>query len=91
MPRIEIDSPSPVTTRSGIGIGSTADNLTTVYPENIQTANDAVLDGEAMAFVPNDDFDADFRIYFEIEDDQVARYRLGVKPAVDHVRGCPEE
>lgn len=89
--RIDIDSPSDIATRSGVRIGSTASNLREVYPNNIQNANDAVLDGEAMAFVPNDDFDADFRIYFEIEDGQVARYRVGVKPAVDYLRGCPEE
>lgn len=89
--RIDIDSPSDIATRSGVRIGSTASNLREVYPNNIQNANDAVLDGEAMAFVPNDDFDADFRIYFEIEDGQIARYRVGVKPAIDYLRGCPEE
>ena len=88
--RIEIDSPSPVATRSGVRIGTSADDLREVYTDNIQRANDAVLDGEALAFVPNDDFDADFRIYFEIEDGKVARYRLGIKPAIDYLRGCPE-
>ena len=89
--RIEIDSPSTIATRSGVRVGTPADSLRQVYPNNIQQANDAVLDGEAMAFVPNDDVDADYRIYFEIEDGQVARYRLGVKPAVDYLSGCPEQ
>ena len=89
--RVEIDSPSDIATRSGVRIGTAASNLREVYPNNIQNANDAVLDGEAMAFVPNDDFDADFRIYFEIENGQIARYRVGVKPAIDYLRGCPEE
>ena len=89
--RIDIDSPSPLATRSGVRIGTSAADLREVYPNNIQRANEAVLNGEAMAFVPNDDFDADFRIYFEIEDGQVARYRLGVKPAINYLRGCPEE
>ena len=89
--RIEIDRPSPLATRSGVRIDTSADDLRTVYSDNIQRANDAVADGEAMAFVPNDDFDADFRIYFEIEDGAVARFRIGSKPAVDFLSGCPEE
>lgn len=89
--RIEIDPPSDVETRSGVRIGTSASDLRDVYPNNIRTANDAVLDGQAMAFVPNDDADAGYRIYFEIEDGQVARYRVGVKPAIDYLRGCPEE
>ena len=89
--RIEIDSPSTIATRSGVRIGTSADDLRQAYPDNIRQANDAVLEGEALAFVPNDDFDADYRIYFEIENGQVARYRLGTKPAVDYLRGCPEE
>jgi hypothetical protein len=89
--RIEVDRPSPVGTRSGVRIGTSASDLRKVYPDNIQRANDAVAGGEAMAFVPNDDFDANYRIYFEIVDGAVARYRLGIKPAVDFLNGCAEE
>lgn len=89
--RIEIDSPSEIATRSGVRIGTSASNLQTVYPDNIQRAAAGVAEGEAMAFVPNDDTDADYRIYFEIEDGQVARYRVGIKPAVDYLRGCPDQ
>ena len=89
--RIEIDSPSTIATRSGVRIGTPADDLRQVYADNIRQADDAVLEGEALAFVPNDDFDADYRIYFEIEDGRVARYRLGTKPAVDYLSGCPDQ
>lgn len=89
--RIDVDSPSTIATRSGVRIGTPVDNLRQVYPNNIRQANDAVAEGEALAFVPNDDFDADYRIYFEIEDGQVARYRLGTKPAVDYLGGCPAQ
>ena len=88
--RIDVDSPSTIATRSGVRIGTPVDDLRQVYPNNIRQANDAVAEGEALAFVPNDDFDADYRIYFEIEDGQIARYRLGTKPAVDYLGGCPE-
>ncbi len=89
--RIEIDSPSGLGTRSGVRIGTSAEDLEKVYPDNIQAANEAVEGGEAMAFVPNDDYDSNYRIYFEMEGGQVARYRLGVKPAIDYLSGCPEE
>ena len=75
-------------TRSGVRIGTSASDLRSVYPDNIQRANDAVAGGEALAFVPNDEFDANYRIYFEIVDGAVARYRLGIKPAVDFLNGC---
>ncbi len=88
--RIDIDSPSPAATRSGVRIGTSEGDLREAYPDNIQRADDAVSSGRAWAFVPNDDFDADFRIYFEIEDGSVARFRLGIKPAVDYLDGCEE-
>ena len=87
--RIEIEEPSTVTTRSGAGIGTTKDELLEMYPDNLQDANEAVFDGVAVGFVPNDDSDADYRIFFELdEDDVVTRFRVGVKPAVDFIEGC---
>lgn len=87
--RIEIEAPSPLHTRSGIGVGSTRDDLLETYPDNIQTTNEAVLDGEAMGFVPNDDDDADYRIFFELDEDGViTKIRAGIKPVVDFVEGC---
>ena len=87
--RIEIDEPSVVKTRSGAGIGSTKDELLSFYPDNIEETNEAVIDGEAMGFVPNDESDATHRIFFELDDDGVVvRYRVGIKPAVDFIEGC---
>lgn len=86
--RINIDPPSPVATRSGVGIGTTASNLREVYSDNIQRADSAAAGGQGWAFVPNDEFDDDFRIYFEIEAGSVARYRLGSRPSVDSPGGC---
>lgn len=86
--RINIDPPSPVATRSGVGIGTTAGDLREVYSDNIQRADSAAAGGQGWAFVPNDEFDDDFRIYFEIEAGAVARYRLGSRPSVDSPIGC---
>ena len=89
--RIEIEDPSPVATRSGVRVGTSASEVRSTYPNNIQRANEAVAEGgEALAFVPNDDFDSEYRIYFEITDGSVARYRLGVKPAIDRINGCSD-
>lgn len=89
--RIEVEDPSPVSTRSGVRVGTSASEVRTTYPNNVQRANEAVAEGgEALAFVPNDDFDSEYRIYFEITDGSVARYRLGVKPAIDRINGCSD-
>lgn len=89
--RIEVEDPSPVATRSGVRVGTSASELRNTYPNNVKQANEAVAEGgEALAFVPNDDFDSEYRIYFEITDGSVARYRLGVKPAIDRINGCSD-
>lgn len=86
--RIEIDAPSNVSTRSGVQIGSPSEYIERVYAGNIQAAPASVSEGDALAFVPNDDFDADFRIYFEIADGTLSRYRFGTRPAIDSPSGC---
>lgn len=87
--RIEIDEPSEITTRSGAGIGTTLEELEDMYPDNLQETDEAVFDGQAVGFVPNDEEDSEYRIFFELdEDDTVIRYRVGIKPAVDFIEGC---
>ncbi len=88
--RIEIESPSPVATRSGVRVGTSASEVRSTYPNNIEQADQAAADGEALAFVPRDDFDSEYRIYFELADGTVARYRLGIKPAIDRINGCSD-
>ena len=86
--RIDIEPPSPVATRSGVRIGTSSADLREVYPDNIQRADSAAAGSQGWAFVPNDDADADFRIYFEVEDGTISRYRLGSRPSVDSPSGC---
>lgn len=89
--RVEVEDPSPVATRSGVRVGTSASEVRNTYPNNVKQADEAVAEGgEALAFVPNDDFDSEYRIYFEITDGSVARYRLGVKPAIDRINGCSD-
>jgi len=86
--RVEINAPSVIATRSGVRIGTPEASVREVYSNNIQQANDAVSEGQALAFVPNDEADADYRIYFAIDGGEVSSYRLGVRPAVDNLLGC---
>lgn len=86
--RVEINAPSVIATRSGVRIGTPEASVREVYPNNIQQANDAVSEGQALAFVPNDEADADYRIYFAIDGGEVSSYRLGSRPAVDNLLGC---
>lgn len=86
--RVEINAPSVIATRSGVRIGTPESSVREVYPDNIQQANEAVSEGQALAFVPNDEADADYRIYFAIDDGEVSSYRLGIRPAVDNLLGC---
>ena len=86
--RVEINAPSVIATRSGVRIGTPESSVREVYPDNIQQANDAVSEGQALAFVPNDEADADYRIYFAIDGGEVSSYRLGIRPAVDNLLGC---
>ncbi len=86
--RVEINAPSVIATRSGVRIGTPEASVREVYSNNIQQANDAVSEGQALAFVPNDEADADYRIYFAIDGGEVSSYRLGIRPAVDNLLGC---
>ena len=86
--RIDINSPSALATRSGVGIGTSESNLREVYSDNIQQVSGVLLEGPAWAYVPNDEADANYRIYFAVENGEVTHYRLGLKPAVDNAQGC---
>lgn len=86
--RIEVNPPSAVATRSGARIGTSRESLSVVYADNLRHAPEGVYEGEALAFVPNDEDDADYRIYFSIEDGVVSSYRVGSRPAVDDLSGC---
>jgi hypothetical protein len=87
--RIEIESPSRITTLSGARIGSSVDTLRELWPDRLQDANDLVVDGTAVAFVPQDEADQDYRVVFELDaDGLVTRMRSGILPAVGFGEGC---
>jgi hypothetical protein len=86
--RIEVSDGSPVTTRSGAGIGISQSSLEAMFPGQIEAAPDFVVDGTAVQFVPADDADAQYRVVFVLEDGVVSQFRAGVLPAVGYGEGC---
>ncbi|MCB0989393.1 MAG: hypothetical protein R2770_06205 [Acidimicrobiales bacterium] len=86
--RIDIESPSVITTRSGAGIGSTKDEILALFGDKIEATPNASSGGEDLAYVPVDEKDANLRIIFETNAEGVViRYRTGQLPEVEYP-GC---
>jgi hypothetical protein len=77
----------PLTTRSGIGIGSTEDEIVNLFGDRIETQfnDDSSVD---LIFVPRDESDAEFRVIFTIRDGVVETFRSGRIPQVTIQTPC---
>ncbi len=80
--RVEITT-ELITTRSGAGVGSTADELRALWGDLLDESDPALLQ-----FVPQDEEDANFRILFTMVDGAVESYRAGRLPIVEYP-ACP--
>ncbi|MCQ3814451.1 MAG: hypothetical protein KTU85_08555 [Acidimicrobiia bacterium] len=71
----------PITTRSGMGIGTSEERLVEAFGEKLERE---VIDSDTtnLVFVPTDAGDADFRVVFTIEDGAVTTFRAGRLPMV---------
>lgn len=71
----------PITTRSGLGIGTTAEQLIAKFRDQIERQ---VVDADTVnfVFVPRDASDADFRVVFTVEDGAVTTFRSGRLPMI---------
>ena len=71
----------PITTRSGIGIGTSAEHLVNTFGDKLERQ---VVDADTvnLIFVPTDASDADFRVVFTVEDGVVTTYRSGRMPMI---------
>ncbi|MEO0492789.1 MAG: hypothetical protein AAF081_05165 [Actinomycetota bacterium] len=78
--RVDIVS-GPLTTRSGIGIGSPEDDIINLFGDQIEILvnDDSSVD---LIFVPQDESDAEFRVIFTIRDGVVETFRSGRVPQV---------
>lgn len=77
----------PVTTRSGIGIGSTTAEIEELFAGSLEPRDnpDGTVD---VVFIPSDGADTEFRVVFTTRDDVVERFRAGRLPLVDEPVGC---
>ncbi|MCP3937934.1 MAG: hypothetical protein GY708_21505 [Actinomycetia bacterium] len=86
--RVDIESPSIITTRSGAGIGSTREDIIGLFGDKIVVSSNGATGGEDLTYVPVDDKDANLRIVFETNaEGVVVRFRTGQLPEVDY-DGC---
>ena len=84
--RVDIVSGS-ITTRSGVGIGTSQERIIELFGDQIETSinDDSSVD---LIFVPQDERDAEFRVIFTIRDGVVETYRSGRVPQVTDADPC---
>lgn len=77
----------PITTRSGIGIGTTAEHLVNTFGDQLERQ---VIDADTvyLIFVPSDASDSNFRVVFTVEDGEVTTYRSGRLPMILQDNPC---
>ncbi len=84
--RVDINS-GPVTTRSGVGVGSSETLVTDLFGESIQ--REVRVDGTVdLIFVPRDPGDRNYRVVFNIADGLVRSFKSGRLPQVLQATGC---
>ncbi|NCG37550.1 MAG: hypothetical protein GWP48_08520 [Actinobacteria bacterium] len=86
--RVDITE-GPITTRSGVGIGTAEDRIIELFGNQIERAinDDSSVD---LIFVPQDEDDAEFRVIFTIRDGVVETFRSGRTPLVLEKSACTE-
>ena len=87
--RVDIDT-TGILTRSGVGVGSTEDEVRRAYPGHIRTEPHPYTgpEGHYLIFVPRDPADTAFSLIFETDGAKVINYRAGHQPAVGYIEGC---
>lgn len=78
-------------TLSGVGIGSTADEVRTTYGDQITETD--IGDGLRLTFEPNESIDVNYRLVFDVGpdgagDDRVVAMRIGRLGAVENPEPC---
>ena len=84
--RVDINS-GPITTRSGVGVGSPESMVTDLFGDSIQ--REVRVDGTVdLVFVPSDPGDRNYRVVFNISEGAVRAYKSGRLPQVMLDTGC---
>ena len=84
--RVDINS-GPITTRSGVGVGSPETMVTDLFGDSIerQVRVDGTVD---LVFVPTDPGDRNYRVVFNVSEGEVRAYKSGRFPQVMLDTGC---
>ena len=84
--RVDINS-GPITTRSGVGVGSPESMVTDLFGDRIE--REVRVDGTVdLVFVPRDPGDQDYRVVFNISEGAVRALKSGRLPMVTLDTGC---
>ena len=84
--RVDINS-GPITTRSGVGVGSPESMVTDLFGDRIE--REVRVDGTVdLVFVPKDAGDQDYRVVFNVSEGAVRAYKSGRLPMVMLDTGC---
>ena len=84
--RVDINS-GPITTRSGVGVGSAESMVTDLFGDRIE--REVRVDGTVdLVFVPRDPGDQNYRVVFNISDGVVRAFKSGRLPMVMLDTGC---
>ena len=78
--RVDITTPD-ITTRSGAGVGMTEQELADLFGDSL-TTQPSETGGNQVIFTPSDEGDAQFRVIFETDGEEVLSFRSGRVPQV---------
>ncbi len=84
--RVDINS-GPITTRSGVGVGSPESMVTDLFGDRIE--REVRVDGTVdLVFVPRDPGDQNYRVVFNVSEGAVRAFKSGRLPQVMQDTGC---
>ena len=87
--RVDINS-GPITTRSGVGVGSLESMVTDLFGDSIE--REVRIDGTVdLVFVPADPGDRNYRVVFNVSEGTVRALKAGRLPQVMLDTGCESE
>lgn len=87
--RVDINN-GPITTRSGVGVGSPESMVIDLFGDSIQ--REVRVDGTVdLVFVPSDPGDRNYRVVFNISEGAVRAYKSGRLPQVMLDTGCESQ
>ncbi|MEO0868139.1 MAG: hypothetical protein AAFY17_06760 [Cyanobacteria bacterium J06642_11] len=87
--RIDVWPGSPIKTRSGVGIGSTAEEVKRAYDDNLEITDHPYTDGSYLTLDSEASGTNLYSLVFETDrSGQVVQFRAGQIPAVTWTEGC---